>query len=220
MKKIIIGISLMASALLADSYLDYRTVATHDLNNEKIFKYQEVSELVGDGGVRHELAYGWANKKGVKIGFVGSYMPKEKEWGSGFEFEYEWKEGVGYNNRFKPYIRSYIGFGGQIKSGEFPLSTSLTKSSYVYASEEQLQQLGNTPSTGIWEEQPVFFSFLLGGGFSYDFTKNLSINAGLEFQPKYWNVAYRVKGDKDNILNSMSFRQYYYNAKIGFSYKF
>ena len=220
MKKLML-LSLLSCAVFAkDTYLDLREKVTYAPNNETIFIYQEVSELVGDGGLKHEIAYGYVLNNDAKVGFSGSYMPKEKEWEAGLEFEYKWNEGLKSFPKLKPFLRSYMGFGGQNKSGEFQISTSLTKNNYVYSNDSQLKQLANTPATAVWEEEPKFFTFLLGGGFSYDFTKNLSLNAGVEFQPKYWNVAYRIKGDEDGTLNSMNFRQYYYNARIGLSLKF
>lgn len=213
MKKIILLLSALTISAFAENYIDYQAVATYEPNNEDIMGIQPLRELVGRGGIRHELDFGWLLNNQGRMGFLVAYMPKEKEYTFGGEFKYTFR--TSYSG-FKPYLRSTMSVGYQDKKGEMTLSTAMNKAAYVTA--ESYDQYKHS-AKATWEEKPVFFSYSLEGGFDYDLTDQWTVSAGFEFQPKTWEVSYRVN-ESSEILNSLTATQYYYNAKIGLSYKF
>lgn len=216
MKKLVM-LSLLTSAIFADTYyIDYRAVGYTAPNNDKVMGVQPLKELVGDGGFKNEIAFGHVIDNSMKVGFVGSWIAKEKEWSSGLEFIYKSEVHQIHSISVLPYVRSMIGIGGQMKSGSFQVSTQVNKANYVVTTNVNTLK---KPDTAEWEKQPVFFTYSIEGGVDFQLSKNWSMNVGIEFQPKYWNLVYRNDSNKE-ILNSLSKTQYTYNAKIGLSYKF
>jgi hypothetical protein len=221
MKKLVATLSIaaaLATSIFAKDnyYIDYRVVGCNAPGNDKVLGIQPLSELVGDGGLRHEIAYGYKINSEVKYGFVGTYMPSEKEWSAGVEASFASRHGFNFAPRLKPYIRSGLSFGAQEKSGSFQISTQIDKITYITA--DSLNDM-NYAGGATWEDKPIFISVILEGGVNYEIVRGLNLNFGFEFQPKYWDIEYRTENDPD-ILNSLSVTQYYYNLKVGISYQF
>ncbi len=214
MKKVLLFVAALAAITTvqaSQTFVEYAQTIEHP-SETMIYKIQPLSELVGNGGTRHELTIGKKYNENFLYGIELSTVPETHEYETSMKIKVQTNNPSGLN----AFFGTKVGMGMQTGSKEKKLSTNVTKLDYTTSS--SLNQY-KTPSTAILQENPLFLHLAAQIGVSYEVFKNVDIFAAFEIQQKYWQLDYRIAG-KENVQNLMTETQRLNNISVGLNYKF
>lgn len=226
MKKLLFTASIMivvTTNIIADTSGHYFSITNTLQNDQKSNLFgdvQPVSEISGKGSNQIKVAYGLQSDSigvnqniGTKLGLAYMSVPKNKEHAISGEFEVDFLT----NNPtgLIPYFGGEVGFGVQLKNGDsFTTSTSTNKASYASG-----QPYSYTPSTGIFQENPVFLLYGFQLGTKYRFNKSFDIFVAYDYQIKQFQVDYTLVSSP-SVHNNMTYGQRFNGLQFGLNYNY
>jgi opacity protein-like surface antigen len=214
MKKVITGLMIsgvISTSLFAGVGFEVGTKASKG-SDQNIMGIQKISEIVGDGG--QEIFIESNYKAGVaQVGLRYSNNSSEDE----HKGELTWKINLSEKSesKLKYYVNGGFGFGFQ-GGKTTTLSTNITKAEYVSSSNLDAFKV----PTKATIDDSTFISFSIGLGTSYNFTNNLKLNAGYEYERKSWDLNYKVAGKENAPVDLSGIAQNFHGVRASLEYRF
>lgn len=214
MKKIITSLmvsGMISTSLLASVGFEIGTKASKG-SDQNIMGIQKITELIGDGG--QELFIESNYKVGAaQVGLRYSNNSDLEE----HKGELTWKVHLSEKSesKLKYFINGGFGFGVQ-EGKTTTLSTNITKAEYVSSSNLNAFKV----PTKATIDDSTFISFSIGIGASYNFTNNLKLNAGYEYERKSWDLNYKVAGKENAPIDLSGIAQNFHGVRASLEYRF
>lgn len=210
-KKIILVLITVIGAQATDTFIEY-TQTIESTQKNYVYQIQPLEELVGNGGTKHEITLGKRASENFSYGVGLGYVPDTSEFETSLKLRIQTNTTSGLN----AFLGTRVGMGMQTGQKEKQLSTNITK--LDYSTQSNLEAF-KTPSTGVLTEDPLFLDMGASIGVSYKVFKNVEAFLSYEYQVKYWQVDYRVRG-KESVENRIVEAQRLNNIAFGLTYLF
>ncbi len=159
-------------------------------SKNKFLGIQELSEIVGKDGQENFIEGYYQIDKykfGVRYTNISKFDENKLEVIGKVKIPSSFTN-LSYNLGFG------VGFGEQKKKRK-TISTDMTASKYIISSELSKHYV----NTEIYTKELNYFLISVQAGINYKITNNLSINAGIESENKYWNIQYKLINSNENV---------------------